>query len=74
VKKEPWRLNVVDELDDCIIKLKAIKGSSELLLEAKKIQELCYLPIKDLQKFKERLTRILNKTTELLVGDICSRK
>ena len=74
VKKEPWRLKIIDELDDCIIKLKTIGKDLDLIGEAKKIQDLCYLPINDLQKFKETLTRFLNKTTEILVGNICSGK
>lgn len=74
VKKEPWRLKIADEIDDCIIKLKATESDPSLLLEAKKIQELCYAPINDLQGFKERLTRFLGKVSELFVGDICSRK
>lgn len=72
VKKEPWRLKVIDELDDCIIKLKAVDSDPSLLIEAKKIQDLCYKSINDLQKFKENLTRFLNKTIELFVSDIYS--
>lgn len=74
VKKEPWRLKIVDEMDDCIIKLKTVESDPSLLLEAKKIQELCYLPIKDLRIFKENLTRFLGKVSELSVEELCSGK
>lgn len=72
VKKEPWRLKIIDEMDDCIIKLKTNGSDPVLLDEAKEIQELCYIPINDLQKFDERLTRFLKKVAELFVGDLRS--
>jgi predicted ATP-binding protein involved in virulence len=74
VKKEPWRLKIIDEMDDCIIKLKAVESIPTLITEAKKIQDLCYAPINDLEKFREMLTRFLGKVNELFVGDICTGK
>lgn len=76
VKAESWRLKIVDEIDDCIIKLKAMDGNhkvSDLLAEAKIIQDLCYGHINDLQKFEEKLTRFLTKVAELFVGTIYSK-
>jgi len=74
VKKEPWRLKIVDEIDDCIIKLKSTESDPKLLTEAKSIQKKCYAPIKDLQKFKLEVTRFLGKVSELFVRDICYGK
>lgn len=74
VKREPWRLKIIDEIDDCIIKLQAMGNDPKLLEEAKKIQCLCYANIKDLGIFKKRVTRFLHEVTELLVEDICINK
>lgn len=72
VKREPWRLKILDEIDDCIIKLKTIENNNKLLEEAKKNRDLCYCHINDLQKFQNNLTRFLNKVSELFVSAICS--
>lgn len=71
VKEEPWRLKVSDEIDDCIMKLKAIENNGELLDEAEKIKSLCYCSINDLQEFKKTVTGLLDKVSELFVDEIC---
>jgi predicted ATP-binding protein involved in virulence len=76
VLAESWRLKIIDEIDDCIIKLKVMEESrnvDETLEEAKKIQDLCYCQINDLQKFEARLTRFLTKVAELFVETVYSK-
>lgn len=70
VKKEPWRLKIIDEMDECIIKLKSVDSGQKLIDEANKISDLCYVQINDLQLFRKRVQRFLNKVSELFVDEI----
>ena len=72
VKVEPWRLKIIDEVEDCIIKLQSMEGEPRLFKEAEKIKVLCYSEIKYLGPFKKKLTRFFNEVSELLVEDICT--
>lgn len=73
VKKEPWRLKIADEIDECIIKLNFMKDGHDLIEEAEKIKALCYGTINDLQTFQKRLGRFFNNVSEIFVGEVISR-
>jgi len=71
VKKQPWRLRIIDELDDCIIKLVATGKHEDEVQKAKYFLSQCYCDINDLQGFKNNVTRFLGKVTEVFVSEIC---
>jgi AAA15 family ATPase/GTPase len=66
VKKEPFRLKIIDELDDAIYKLSGIRGKDSLYLqkECEKIKEHCLLPIRDLEKFENNLRNLLKEVSD----------
>ena len=74
VKKEPWRLRIIDELDDAVIKLMATGKHDSEIQNAKSILSQCYGSIKDLQDFENSVVGFLSKVTEIFVREICFEK
>ena len=70
IKKEPWRLNIIDELDDCMVKISALDDSKDgkrLLEEGKILISECYKKVKDLEKFHTKLENFLKEVSSIFV-------
>lgn len=68
IKEQPWRLNVIDEIDDALIKISAldVSGDAIILIEnGKNLIDQCYKEIKDLQKFHQDLENFLKEVPRI---------
>ncbi len=67
---QPWRLYFLDEINDALYKLDGIDGIVDqsvenVMGEGKKIKDACYRDIKDLQKFREDVSKFLKEVSDL---------
>jgi AAA15 family ATPase/GTPase len=73
IKANHWRLKVIDEIDDSLIKLMSFKKeekTEQLIQTGEKILFSCYGDIKDLQLFKEELEKFLKGVSEIFVTNV----
>jgi len=69
VTSEPWRLRLMDEIDDSLYKLDGLcTENSKILYEiGKKIRASCLLPVRDLHNFKKDVMKFLKEVSDLYV-------
>lgn len=74
IKKEPWRLRIVDEIGDALYKLEGIPciDISKTHDEGKKILDALSLGIKDLDRFEIELSNFLKDVSDLYVKGMLS--
>lgn len=75
IKNEPWRLCIMDEIDDCLTKLHVMKKDQNiinLIQDAQELKELCGMPISDLQLFQIKLKGFLSSVSDNFVCDLFS--
>jgi len=75
--REPWRFYAIDEVEDAILKIDREEKdhlSDDLVIEGKKIIDLCYADINDLAQFKMRLKKFLKDVADKFVIDIMVEK
>ena len=79
IKAQPWRLRIIDELEEAVVKLMVFKetlGDTEhdkivsLLIIGKKLFNDCYLEFKDLQELKHTLKFFLQEVAGFFVNDV----
>ena len=68
IKSQPWRLCIIDEMNDCLVKLLLSKEKVGLVELAKKIISDCECDINDLQKFKTDVNFLLKEVSEIFVN------
>jgi AAA15 family ATPase/GTPase len=68
IKAEPWRLCIIDEMNDCLVKLLLAKEYVELVELAKKIIADCEGEINDLRRFKSDVNFLLEEVSEIFVN------
>lgn len=73
-KKEPWRLLMIDTLDDALYKLQGLdsKKSRSLYELGKKIKAQLSLEIKDLRSYQQNVSKFLKEVSDLYVIGIMS--
>jgi len=69
VASEPWRLRLMDEIDDALYKLDGLnaENSTNLYDIGKKIRASCLLPVRDLHNFKKDVMKFLKEVSDLYV-------
>jgi ABC-type lipoprotein export system ATPase subunit len=67
IKKQPWRLCIIDEINDCLVKLLLAPNSEELVCRGKKIISTCEGDINDLQKFQEEVGIFLKEVSDIFI-------
>ena len=74
LQREPWRLRVIDEIDDALYKLEGlgIDMNCDLYSEGKKIKDASALEIKDLREYQDRLSIFLKEVSDLYVKGMMS--
>lgn len=73
IRREPWRLCIIDEINDGLVKLKICKGDKDIssLVEFGKILLMdCDSEINDLQKFEGELKYFLKEVADVFVNGI----
>jgi len=73
IKEEPWRLCIIDEVNDAIIKLENCDDDAiteKLLQQGKTILSRCNSDINDLPVFKEDIKFFLKEVSEVFVNCI----
>ena len=67
IKNEPWRLCIMDEINEALVRLESVNPNGELIIEGKKLLSSCSLEIKDLQLFKLNLEKFLKESLSLFI-------
>lgn len=69
IVSEPWRLRLIDELEDALYKLEGLDSPEAKILygNGKKIITACYLEINDLCKFQNDVKSFLKEVSDLYV-------
>ena len=67
IKKEPWRLCIMDEIMEALIRIEAIDEKNKLLSNGKKLLNVCSIRINNLQKFKNDLEKFLKECSTLFL-------
>lgn len=73
IKKEPWRLRVIDEIEEALLKVSSFKDSektSELVKLGENILVACYGEIKDLQLFYSDVKKFLEGVLEIFISNV----
>lgn len=73
IKREPWRLCIMDEINDSLVKLEIFKISSnviDLIEYGKKLLVCCNEEINDLHLFQDNLKYFLKEVQEVFVNGI----
>ena len=71
--RDPWRFYIIDEVEDAILKLVSTEKdrlSCELIEEGRKIIDVCYGEINDLDQFEIRLKKFLKDVSDKFVIDM----
>jgi AAA15 family ATPase/GTPase len=72
IRQQPWKLRVIDEIEDALIKLEAIGAPEKIIEDGKKLLVECHGVINDLQSFKNTLKIFLQEVLFLFVNDVIS--
>lgn len=67
VREQNWRLCIMDEINETLIRIEAINPSHKLIKNGKKLLDSCSLDIKDLQIFKSDLKKFLKESMDLFL-------
>lgn len=69
IKAEPWRLRLIDEIDDSLYKLNGmgVEKSHNLYKEGEKIKTRCSLYIRDLCEFRNDVKKFLEEVSRLYI-------
>lgn len=67
IKKQPWRLCIIDEINDCLVKLLLAPNNEDLVCRGKKIISSCEGNIKDLQEFQNEVKIFLKEVSDIFV-------
>ncbi len=75
VVSEPWRLRLIDEMDDALYKLDGLNTENGKILyeTGKKIRDCCTLPVRDLQDFQKDVMKFLKEVSDLYIIGVLSR-
>jgi len=69
-RKEPWRLQVFDEIKDSLIKLETFNDSSELQKDGRDLLKQLSYPVEDLIDFRADIKQFLFEVLSLQVEDM----
>jgi len=67
IRKQPWRLCIMDEINEAIIRLEAIDPNLKIIKDGKKLLRLCSFYIKDLQSFRSDLAKFLKESLKIFI-------
>jgi hypothetical protein len=67
IKEQPWRLGIMDEVNEAIIRLESIDSSHKLIEKGKELLSYCSLEINDLQLFKRNLEKFLKESSSIFL-------
>ena len=69
ISDEPWRLMVIDEIDDALYKLNGLRGNkdSNLYNTGIKLRDISCAKINDLEKFRLDVSNFLKEVSDLYV-------
>jgi len=67
IRKQPWRLCIMDEINETIIRLEAIDPNLKIIKDGKKLLRLCSFYIKDLQSFRIDLAKFLKESLKIFI-------
>jgi len=70
IKKEPWRLRVIDEVKDALVRLKSIKKTNDMQKQAISILCQCEREITDINLFKKQVGNFMSKVALCFVNDL----
>jgi AAA15 family ATPase/GTPase len=75
IVSEPWRLRLMDEIDDALYKLDGLNSENGKTLHeiGKKIRVRCTLPIRDLRDFQKDVMKFLKEVSDLYIIGVLSR-
>lgn len=73
IKNEPWRLCIIDEITEALIRVEAIDENNKLVTEGKNLLNSCSLKINDLQKFKKNIEKFLKDCSTLFLKSMFLR-
>lgn len=67
IKREPWRINVIDEINDALYKLSGIDTalSKKMEYDGKKLKNASTMTINDLEKYKNDVSKFLKEVSDL---------
>lgn len=67
IKKQPWRLCIIDEVNDCLVKLLLSPNNEDLVCRGKKIICRCEGDINDLQEFQDEVKTFLKEVSDIFI-------
>jgi len=73
IKNEPWRLCIIDEITEAIVRIKAFKKSSKnekIIRDGEKLLDLCNCKINNLQQLKKDVKKFLQECTSIFVNNV----
>tara|TARA_R110000824_G_scaffold148242_3_gene317827 strand:+ start:2293 stop:3420 length:1128 start_codon:yes stop_codon:yes gene_type:complete len=70
IKNEPWRLCLVDELKETILKITSLDLGEDLIERGENLLDACHKEINDLHIFQDEVTKFLKEVQDKIVIDI----